>query len=492
MNTRQAAIIAHLTSLPSSYGIGSLGKDAYVFADSLKRAGIGIWQLLPIGPTGYGDSPYQSLSSFAGNHYLIDLDLLCEMGLLVPEDYRDILWGDNPAQVDFGLLYEHREKVLKIAFGNVTPDLWDEIDAFRQRNADWLEDYALFMAIKNQEKGAPFFSWEEDLRNRDPKAIQLCRSILHDEIGFWVFTQYLFDCQYSQLKKYVNSIGLSLMGDLPIYVSADSADVWANRSLFILQEDGSPRLKAGVPPDAFSTVGQLWGNPVYDWEAMEKDTFDFWSSRMRAAAVRFDILRVDHFRGFCGYWAVPPGEETAQNGRWLSGPGKKLFDAIQPHLGDLSLVVEDLGVITDDVRSLMNELELPGMAVLQFAFNPDEESAYLPHRIHAHTVLYTGTHDNDTIIGWLQKLSPESDAYCKSYLALGEEEGLNWGVIRGAWSSAADIAVTTLQDVLGLGTDARMNTPGTAEGNWCWRMLKGQLDEQMIRRVANLCTACQR
>lgn len=483
MDMRASGVLMHLTSLSSPHGIGTMGKEARAFADFLAAGGQRYWQLLPLGPTGYGDSPYQSFSTFAGNPYLIDLDTLAEEGLLTEPEYAGEDWGEDPQRVDFGLLYRKRYPVLKKAVRRLLERKEPEYEMFLAENAHWLPDYALFMALKDAGDGAPWWQWPEELRRREPHALARAGEELREETDFWQGVQYLFFRQWQKLKEYVNGRGISLIGDLPIYVALDSADVWAGPELFQLDRELVPTEVAGCPPDAFAADGQLWGNPLFDWERMEADGYAWWIGRIAHQLRLYDMLRIDHFRGFESYYAIPFGEETARNGRWRPGPGMKLFRAVEAALGQKDIIAEDLGYLTPEVRQMLAESGFPGMKVLQFAFDSREESDYLPHNYDKNCVVYVGTHDNDTALGWLDTVSPEDRRYAMDYLKLTGAEGYHWGLMRGAWASAARLAVVTAQDLLGLGSGARMNTPSTLGGNWQWRAMPGVFTEELAQRL---------
>ena len=480
---RASGVLMHLTSLSSPHGIGTMGKEARAFADFLAAGGQRYWQLLPLGPTGYGDSPYQSFSTFAGNPYLIDLDFLAEEGLLTEPEYAGEDWGEDPQRVDFGLLYRKRYPVLKKAVRRLLERKEPEYETFLAENAHWLPDYALFMALKDAGGGTPWWQWPEELRRREPRALARTGEELREETDFWQGVQYLFFRQWQKLKEYVNGRGIGLIGDLPIYVALDSADVWAGPELFQLDRELVPTEVAGCPPDAFAADGQLWGNPLFDWERMEADGYAWWIGRIAHQLRLYDMLRIDHFRGFESYYAIPFGEETARNGRWRPGPGMKLFRAVEAALGQKDIIAEDLGYLTPEVRQMLAESGFPGMKVLQFAFDSREESDYLPHNYDKNCVVYVGTHDNDTALGWLDTVSPEDRRYAMDYLKLTGAEGYHWGLMRGAWASAARLAVVTAQDLLGLGSGARMNTPSTLGGNWQWRAMPGVFTEELAQRL---------
>ena len=482
---RGSGILMHITSLPGPYGVGTMGQHAYAFVDFLEKAGQKFWQILPLNPTGYGDSPYQSCSTFAGNHYLIDLDLLVEDGLLEKQQIENICWNTRQDRVDFGLLYENRLNVLRLAYENFR-DV-ESLDAFCLENSSWLPDFALFMALKDREQGRPWYQWSEPLKRRDPDAVWEARQELKAEIRFYSFVQYLFFKQWMALRRYANSKNIQIIGDVPIYVPLDSADVWSNPELFQLDEDLQPTAVAGCPPDAFSEDGQLWGNPLYRWDKMAKDGYRWWLLRLGAAGKLCDIVRLDHFRGFEAYWSVPADEETAKNGKWIKGPDMDFVNAVKKGLPKLKLIAEDLGFLTQEVLDLRDASGYPGMKVLEFAFDSQEPSEYLPHTYIQNTVCYTGTHDNMTARQWFESLPAQTLAYAKRYMCLHEEEGFVWGLIRTALSSVSDTCIVQLQDYLELGADARMNFPGTSTGsNWVWRTLPGSFDDNLAKRIAEL------
>ena len=478
---RGSGILMHITSLPGAYGVGTMGKQAYAFVDFLKKAGQSHWQLLPLNPTGYGDSPYQSCSTFAGNPYLIDLDTLVEEGLLEKSEITSVCWGDREDRVDFGLLYENRFRVLRLAYRRFTDS--EALDAFCRENSSWLPDFALYMALKDQNGGKPWDQWEDGLKHRDGDAIWNARQQLKDEIRYYSFIQYLFFRQWEALRAYANEKGIRIIGDVPIYVPLDSADVWTATELFQLDGDLKPTAVAGCPPDAFAEDGQLWGNPLYRWDAMEKDGYRWWVRRLEAAGQRYDIVRLDHFRGFEAYWSVPYGEETARNGQWIKGPGLPFVQTVQQQLPQLQLIAEDLGFLTQEVFDLRDGANLPGMKVLQFAFDSKEPSEYLPHTYIQNTVCYTGTHDNMTLRQWVESLPDEVAAYASAYVGQRESENLVWSVIRAAASCVSDLSVVQMQDYLELGGEARMNFPGTTSCNWVWRACDGYLTDSLAEKI---------
>lgn len=474
-----------ISSLPSPCGIGTLGRSARDFVLFLESSGQSCWQILPVCPTSYGDSPYQSFSSCAGNPYFIDLDDLAEAGLLASEEYRGLDWGADPAGVDYGLLYERRYPVLRLACRRFLEQKPKDFDRFCREHSVWLDDYALFMALKGRHGGDSWFQWPESERLREPGALRSARLELRKEILFWQAVQYLFFQQWSALKQFANQRDISVIGDLPIYVAGDSADVWAAPGQFQLNAQGYPTEVAGCPPDGFSPDGQLWGNPLFDWEAMKSDGYAWWLRRIAFQFRIYDVLRIDHFRGFDSYYAIPFGEETARSGRWRPGPGLDFFRAVTDALGPRRIIAEDLGFLTPSVRQLLADTGYPGMKVLEFAFDSrdDSGSGYLPHNYPRNCVVYAGTHDNDTILGWMQSAPPADVAAAKRYLRLNSREGYHWGMMRGAWESVADLAVMQMQDLLGLGSEARMNVPSTVGTNWKWRALPGSFSPALARKL---------
>ncbi len=491
--SRTSGILMHISSLPEEYGIGTFGEQAYKFADFLKASSQSYWQILPLGHTGYGDSPYQAFSAYAGNPYFIDFKLLEKEGLLKEEDFINMDFGEDESAVDYGKLFESRFDILQIAYHNGKDILKQEIDAFKEENKLWLEDYAMYMAIKNKMNLVSWQEWDEAIKLREQEALEAHKVELEEEINYWIFVQYQFFKQWRTLKAYVNKLGIKIIGDIPIYVAIDSADTWANAELFKLDEHKDPTVVAGCPPDAFSDTGQLWGNPIYDWEYLEQTGFAWWIDRIKESFKLYDVVRIDHFRGFEAYWEIPFGDETAENGIWIKGPGMKLFDAIQAEIGEVDIIAEDLGYLTQEVMDFRDETGYPGMKVLQFAFNTEEESDYLPHNYDKNCVVYTGTHDNDTAMGWMSMTGDEKDIeYAKQYLKLDEEEGYHWGIIRAAWSSTAQTAIAPMQDFLGLGNSARMNRPSTLGINWKWRMRKGILTNDLFKKIDTLTTCYKR
>ena len=479
---RESGILMHITSLPGRYGIGTMGKSAYSFVDFLKKAGQSYWQILPLNPTSYGDSPYQSCSTFAGNHYLIDLDTLVEEGLLKEEELAPIVWCSWENKVDYGKQYDNRLKVLRLAYDRFESN--EEFVSFCRDNGSWLADFALFMALKAANGGKPWYEWETSLKVREPNAIWQARRELRGEVSFYSFVQYLFYKQWTALRAYAHENGIRIIGDVPIYVPYDSADVWANPHLFQMDEELTPTRVAGCPPDAFSDDGQLWGNPLYRWELMAEDGYAWWMSRLAAAGKLYDVIRLDHFRGFEAYWSVPYGDKTARGGKWIKGPDKDFVNAIKKNLPDLDLIAEDLGVLTDEVLELRDGSGFPGMKVLQFAFDSREPSEYLPLAYTPNTVCYPGTHDNMTTRQWLESLPEDAADYAKEYMALTKEEGFVWGVIRTAMSSVSNLCVTAMQDFLNIGKEGRMNFPGTmTDANWTWRAGEDMITDTLAEKI---------
>ena len=479
---RKSGILMPVSSLPSKYGIGTFGKAAYEFVDQLQKGGQSLWQILPLGPTSYGDSPYQSFSTFAGNPYFIDLEKLTEDELLTKKECDACDFGDNPLYVDYGRIYESRFTLLKKAFARF--DAKEEgYEAFFRENAFWLEDYALFMAVKNSFDGVSFEEWEDDIRKRDPKAMQKYQEQYQEEIRFYVFLQYEFSKQWSALKAYANEKGIQIVGDIPIYVAFDSSDTWASPELFQFDDDLKPIAVAGCPPDAFSATGQLWGNPLYNWEYHKKTGYAWWMKRFKHCFQMYDIVRIDHFRGFDEYYSIPYGSETAENGEWQKGPGYELFDVMKKTLGRQNVIAEDLGFLTPSVYKLVKKTGFPGMKILQFAFDSREESDYLPHNYTANSIVYTGTHDNDTLLGWWESLSRKDKSFAKKYMNIRRDKDVTWTFIRACMASVSDTAIIPMQDYLELGGEARINTPSTLGDNWKWRMEAGAFTDELAERM---------
>ena len=482
---RSSGILMHITSLTGPYGVGTMGKQAFAFVDFLKRAGQSYWQILPLNPTGYGDSPYQSCSTFAGNHYLIDLPTLVEEGLLKEEELENVEWCRREDKTDYGLLYNGRLKVLRLAYARFQGG--EAFEKFCADNSSWLPDFALFMALKDRTGGQPWYSWEKGLKFRDPDAIWNVRNELKDELRFYYFVQYLFYKQWDALHAYAAKQGIKIIGDVPIYVPRDSVDVWSNPELFQLDENLDPVSIAGCPPDAFSEDGQLWGNPLYRWDLMKEEGYSWWLRRLAAAGKLYDVVRMDHFRGFEAYWAVPFGDTNAKGGKWVKGPAMSFINAVKEGLPELQLIAEDLGFLTQEVLDLRDESGFPGMKVLEFAFDSREPSDYLPHTYIRNTVCYTGTHDNMTMRQWFETASKDAVEYATEYMGLTEQEGLVWGTIRTAMASVSDLCIIQMQDYLNLGGEARMNFPGTlSDSNWTWRVKDGMINEELAKRILGL------
>ena len=490
MFERSSGILLHPTSLPGKYGIGSLGKEAYKFVDFLKKSNQKLWQIFPLGPTGYGDSPYQCFSSFAGNPYLIDFDLLIEQNLLTEEDLKDVNFGGNEEYIDYGAIYNQKYPLLRKAYenfkANENKELKEKLETFKTENSSWLDDYSLYISLKNHFNGLPWNEWEDDIRTRKEAAINKYKAELANEIEYHNFIQFLFFTQWNNVKKYANDNGIKIIGDIPIFVAVDSSDAWANPEIFLFDPELKPVKVAGVPPDYFSATGQLWGNPLYDWDKLKELNYKWWVDRVRANLSTCDIIRIDHFRGFDEYWAVPYGDKTAENGTWCPGPRTDLFNAIKNELGELPIIAEDLGTMTQGVIDLREATGFPGMKILGFAFDSGEENDYLPHTYTKNCVVYTGTHDNDTLIGWFTKAKEEDRQFARDYLHSQSDNEIHWDALRGAWSSVANMAIAPIQDFLGLGSEARINTPGLASGNWQWRLKDGVLTDELAERIAKL------
>lgn len=478
MKERQSGVLMHISSLPGKYGIGSMGQAAYDFVDFLERTKQRYWQILPLGTTSYGDSPYQSFSAFAGNTHFIDFDFLIEKGWLTEEDVAGIDFGDKDTEVDYAKVFYGRRPVLEkavraIKAEGLPADYW----SFAEENGFWLHTFAEYMAIKEHFDNKPWIDWEDQgARLRYHDTLEYYRQLLAEQMDYHRITQYLFFSQWHALKAYANAKGIEFVGDMPIYIAADSADMWANPHFFKTDEEGKPSVVAGCPPDAFSEIGQLWGNPIYDWEAMKHDGFTWWVARLRESFKIYDMVRIDHFIGFASFWEIPAGEETAVNGYRVEAPGFELFETIKYHLGDLNIIAEDLGTVTDKVIQLRERTGFPGMKVLQFAFDPEGDSIEMPHNHRNNVVAYTGTHDNDTILGWYEsELSDEGKEFLDKYSNRREDEGVSHAMFRLLFGSPAFMAVATMQDLLGLDGSARMNLPNTLGGNWTWRMTADQL-----------------
>lgn len=480
---RESGILMPVASLPGPFGIGTLGKPAYQFIDFLKKSRQAVWQILPVSPTGFGDSPYQSCSAFAGNPYFIDFDLLQKDGLLKKSDYANLVYGKADT-VDYETVSETHFAVLRKAFAKFSQWYPDDYYHFCYEQGWWLEDYALFMTAKGLNGGVHYRQWPKDQRDHEKSAIDALYARHENEVHFWKFCQYEFQRQWRAMKEYAQKQGVRILGDLPIYVSADSADVWAGSQLFQLEEDGTPKAVAGCPPDYFSEDGQLWGNPLYDWDYHRKTGYEWWVRRIRFSLELYDMVRIDHFRGFDTYYAVPYGEKTARGGTWRTGPGMELFRQVEKQLGKADIVAEDLGEMFDSVRQLLKDSGFPGMKVLQFAFDPASDSEYLPHRYTENCVAYPGTHDNTTLADWLRHGPAKERRKAIAYLGLNREEGYVDGMLRGVLASPAKLAVIPMADWLGLGAAGRINTPSTLGGsNWRWRLKADQLTSDLAKKI---------
>lgn len=487
MIKRSSGILLPIFSLPSPYGIGTLGRAAYDFVDFLVDAGQSWWQILPVGPTSYGDSPYQSFSTFAGNPYFIDLDMLIEDGLLEKADISSVTWYGHPSYVDYEKMWEHRYPILKKAVQNSRGYDDNDFKEFVDKNRGWLFDYALFMSVKALFDNKPWTEWEdEEIRLHKEEAVSKYSEKLSDDILFYEYLQYLFFKQWDALKEYAKEKGIGIIGDIPIYVALDSADVWSDPKQFKLDEKNLPKDVAGVPPDYFSEDGQLWGNPLYDWDFMKADGFGWWIRRIEGAAKLYDVIRIDHFRGFESFWAVPYGSTTAKNGKWVKGPGMDLVNVLKNWFWNIQFIAEDLGILTDDVRSLLKDSTFPGMKVLEFAFDSKEPSDYLPHNYDKNCICYAGTHDNDTLAGWLDTADDDDIKFAMAYLNVDDKTDLPDAIIRAGMASTANLFVAQIQDYLELDSSARINVPGTLGDNWKWRILKNQLNKELSERICKV------
>lgn len=477
----------HITSLPSPYGIGSMGQAAFDFVDFLKKAKQTYWQILPINPPGYGDSPYQAFSTFAGNPYLIDLEQLVDCGWLRREELAGIKWGERDDQVDYSVMYTQRLRVLRMAWNRFRKEPPADVAVYIAQEQAWLDEYVLFMAVKAHFGDGPWTEWPLDIRLHQPEAMAHYRALLQDEIEFQCFMQYCFHVQWQRLRSYAHENGIRIIGDIPIYVPLDSADVWSHPENFQLTRTRRPRVVAGCPPDGFSANGQYWGNPIYDWDRMEQNGFSWWMDRLHAAGQNFDVVRIDHFRGIESYWSIPAVNRTARKGEWVKGPGMKLIRAIQKNCPDTEFIAEDLGFLTPEVQQMVQESGFPGMKVLEFAFDPREPSNYLPHKYEENCICYTGTHDNETLVQWCEGLDANSDAYARDYLHIGPEDDLAGAIIEAGMQSKAQLFVMQMQDYLRLGKEARMNEPGKLlPSNWRWRMLPGAANDALAEKIAGL------
>lgn len=486
MNNRKSGILMPIASLPGKYGIGTFGKDSYDFVDRLAEAGQSYWQLLPLGPTSFGDSPYQSFSTFAGNPYFIDPDLLIEEKLLTRKEADSFYFGRKADSIDYGAIYNSRFKMLKKAYSRARLEDDKEYAKFCRDNKFWLEDYALYMAVKNSFGGVSFTEWDEPIRKRDKKAVSEYKRKYAKEIDFYRFLQYKFLTQWKALKEYANKKGIKIIGDIPFYIAFDSSDTWASPELFQFDDKGYPKAVAGCPPDGFSATGQLWGNPLYDWKYHKATGYKWWIRRIKQCYELYDMVRIDHFRGFDSYYSIPYGDTTAENGKWRKGPGFDLFAAVNRELGDVDMIAEDLGFLTPSVIKLVNRTGYPGMKIIQFAFDSRDESDYLPHTYGRNSIVYTGTHDNDTLVGWFGSMDKADRETALAYInrkGFEDDKDLAFSFIKLAMGSVSKMCIIPMQDWLGLGSKARINIPSTLGGNWTWRMKKGAFTKKLAGEI---------
>lgn len=486
MNNRKSGILMPIASLPGKYGIGTFGKDSYDFVDRLAEAGQSYWQLLPLGPTGFGDSPYQSFSTFAGNPYFIDPDLLIEEKLLTRKEAESFYFGRKADSIDYGAIYDSRFKMLKKAYSRARLEDDKEYAKFCRDNKFWLEDYALYMAVKNSFGGVSFTEWDEPIKKRDKKAVSEYKRKYAKEIDFYRFLQYKFLTQWKALKEYANKKGIKIIGDIPFYIAFDSSDTWASPELFQFDDKGYPKAVAGCPPDGFSATGQLWGNPLYDWKYHKATGYKWWIRRIKQCYELYDMVRIDHFRGFDSYYSIPYGDTTAENGKWRKGPGFDLFAAVNRELGDVDMIAEDLGFLTPSVIKLVNRTGYPGMKIIQFAFDSRDESDYLPHTYGRNSIVYTGTHDNDTLVGWFGSMDKADRETALAYInrkGFEDDKDLAFSFIKLAMGSVSKMCIIPMQDWLGLGSKARINIPSTLGGNWTWRMKKGAFTKKLAGEI---------
>ena len=479
---RTCGVLLGIASLPGEYGIGKMGKEARKFVDFLVESGQHYWQILPLSPTGYGDSPYQSCSVHAGNPYFIDFETLEEEGLLTPEDYKNAEFGDHPQYINYGMIYNTVFGVLEKAYARFERD--DDYNAFLEKHANWVENYALFMALKAENNGKPWQEWDEDIRLAKPQAIVEAKERLSYKIGYYIFLQYEFFKQWHALKDYANTHGVEIIGDMPIYCAIDSVEAWLEPELFELDEEHNPINVAGCPPDAYALEGQLWGNPLYNWKAMQLNGYKWWIDRIAFATDIYDVLRIDHFRGFAGYYSIPATDKNAINGVWVDGPRMELFNSVNYWLGKKRIIAEDSGFVTEDVVQLLKDTGYPGMKVLQFAFDPNATSDYLPCNYKSSNyICYTSTHDSDTLAGWAESLDGENLEFCLRYFGLKSKSGLQEAMLRAGYSSVADVCITQLQDIAGLGNEARINIPSTVGTNWRWRVSQKEMSKAAAKKL---------
>lgn len=492
MFERSSGILLHISSLDGDGGIGTFGSEAYKFVDFLKKSGQKLWQILPLGTTSYGDSPYQSFSAFAGNPYFIDFEELIERGGLERQDVKNTNLGDNREYIDYEKLYKNKLKLLKRAYLNEGDKFSKGIEKFKKKHIYWIDDYALFMALKDKNNGVEWKKWIKEEKFAHINTLKKYRIELKNEIDYYVYLQYLFYTQWEKLKKYANKNNVKIIGDLPIFISNDSADVWLKTELFLFDEDKNMKVVAGCPPDYFSQTGQLWGNPLYNWKIMRRRGYSWWIERMRAAFELYDLVRIDHFRGFDSYWEIPETALTAKTGRWVKGPGIEVFKAIKNELGDLAIIAEDLGLLTNRVRKLLKDSGYPGMKILEFAFDLNKDNDYLPHRYYENSVAYTGTHDNETVVGWYKNIKINDKEYIKKYLKKYlklkkiEEEKINEIFIEAIWKSKSNLTIAQMQDFLGLDNRARINTPSTLGNNWKWRLKGNELNDELAEKIKEI------
>lgn len=487
-NTKKyAGILMHISSLPADYGIGSLGKAAFDFVDFLCDSGQKYWQMLPIGPTSYGDSPYQVFSSYAGNPYFIDLDILNDIGLLQDSEYKNLDWYDKPESVDYKKIYDLRFIVLRKAYDRFKSRSNNAFDEFIIKEKYWLDDYALFMAVKNYFAMKPWPEWDDAIKFRKKESIDYYSKMFSDEISFFKWIQFIFYSQWGELQKYAKAKSISIIGDIPIYPSLDSVDVWVNPEVFCLDDKRLPRVVAGFPPDNFSKTGQLWGNPVYNWDYLKKTNYNWWIQRLKASFRFFDVLRIDHFRGFESYYTVPYKSKNAVNGKWVKGPGIDFFNKVKEEIPGAYIIAEDLGLVTKGVKKLLIKTGYPGMKVLEYAFDGNEDNEYLPHNYEENTVAFTGTHDNDTIMGWFNKLTDRQKKIVIDYVGIKDINNCNFDFIKIMYASASKFVIIPMQDILGIDSEARMNTPSTITGNWRWRARKSDFSGVISKKLKVLC-----
>ncbi|MCD7890366.1 MAG: 4-alpha-glucanotransferase [Ruminococcus sp.] len=483
---RKGCILMHISSIPSEYGIGKMGSHAFEFVDFLKKSGIKCWQILPLSPTSYGDSPYQSFSVNAGNPYFIDFEILELEGLLEESDYSEIVWESDPRRIDYSIIYNNCFDVLRIAYKNFKPAQFPDYRTFCEENKSWLNEYALFMALKFKNNGKAWYEWDKPLTMHDSKAVAEAKKELKDDIGFFKFMQFEFSRQWEILKFYANERGIEIIGDIPIYCALDSVEAWASPKLFQFDKDKKPIAVAGCPPDIFSPTGQLWGNPLYDWSYHKRTGYKWWISRIKCASELYDIVRIDHFRGFESYYTIPYGNKDATIGKWEKGPDIELFRAAEEKLGRLNIIAEDLGFVTPEVRELLDKSGFPGMKVLQFAFDNGKNDA-LPHNFTStNCYAYTGTHDNETLRGWVEAADPKSLKFAKKYLNVKKKRDIPMAMVRAVWGSVAQTAVAQIQDFLDSGKDCRMNTPSTLGENWQFRTVKSDFSPKLAKKIRKL------